>query len=101
MGAEGAERSHHHGVAVGRRVGDLLGGMLPPAPPWFSITMSGQPELKPLRHQPRRGVGRTAGRERHHQLDRFGRIGLGVATLATAIVAAARMKTATIALSTF
>ena len=51
--------------------------MVPPAPPWFSMmTVCPSRDLQRLRHQPRRGVGRAAGRKRHDQLDRLLRIGL-------------------------
>ena len=70
LAAEGADRSHQQRVAVGRRTRDLLrsDGAAGAA---LVLDDDGLPEskLQPLRNQPRRGVGRSARREWHHELD--------------------------------
>ncbi len=78
-GAERAGGRHHQRVAVGRRHRDLLGRDRAAGAAEI-LDHDGLPErrLHALGNQPRGGVGRAAGREADHELDRLVGIGLRV-----------------------
>src|SRR5262245_33594518 len=79
MGAEGAERPHHQRVAVGRGAGYLLGAdAAAGAALIFDHHGLTKAQLQPLRDQPCSGVGRSARRERHDELDGLEWVGLSM-----------------------
>ena len=82
MGADGAE---HHGVAVGRRIGDALGaGHAAGAADVLDHHLLAEDLAHARADHAAEHVGRTAGGERDHHGDRPGRIVLGAGVAVSA-----------------